>query len=61
MKRRVLLPAIMAACLCAASCERMPVPSAPPPIELKPVGDGLQVIGFALLGAAVVVTLGRLF
>jgi hypothetical protein len=34
-----------------------------PPIpvtDTKPLGDGLKVIGFALIGASVVITLGRL-
>jgi hypothetical protein len=28
--------------------------------DTSPVGDGLKVIGFAMLGAAVVVVLGRM-
>ena len=41
-------------------------PSKPPPLptvavtDTEPVGDGLKVIGFAMLGAAVVVVLGRM-
>jgi hypothetical protein len=37
-------------------------PSTPPPVSVDtaPVGEGLKLIGFALLGAAVVTVLGRL-
>lgn len=36
--------------------------SAPPPTitDTAPVGDGLKVIGFSMLGAAVVIVLGRM-
>jgi len=34
-------------------------PTGPPPIDMGPVGDGLKVIGFALIGMAVVITVGR--
>jgi hypothetical protein len=60
MKTRALFLAILAACALGVSCEHGPAPSAPPPIETKPIGDGLQVIGYALLGASVVFVLGRL-
>jgi hypothetical protein len=33
----------------------------PPPPDLSPIGHGLQVIGFALVAAAVVVSLGIWF
>ncbi len=39
-----------------ASCAAAPVP---PPPDFGPIGAGLQVIGFSLIGVAVVVTLGR--
>jgi hypothetical protein len=33
----------------------------PPPMpDFTPVGDGLKTLGYAVLGAAVVLTLGRL-
>ncbi len=35
-------------------------PSAPPVPDMGPVGDGLKVIGFALIGVSVVVTVGRM-
>jgi hypothetical protein len=31
----------------------------PAPIDMGPVGDGLSVIGYALIGMAVVITVGR--
>ncbi len=63
MKKLLLLPA--AGCFMAlSSCSEAP-PAAPKlPIvtvtDTGPVGDGLKVIGFAMLGAAVVVVLGRM-
>ena len=42
--------------------QRIPVAraAADPQYRTQPVGDGLKVIGFAMLGAACVVVLGRL-
>lgn len=40
-----------------AACTTSTGPAAP---DMGPVGDGLKVIGFALLGVSVVITLGRL-
>ena len=35
-------------------------PPAPQPVtDTRPVGDGLKVVGYALLGAAVVITVGK--
>jgi hypothetical protein len=46
------------------SCSEAPSKPPPPPTvavtDTAPVGDGLKVIGFAMLGAAVVVVLGRM-
>jgi hypothetical protein len=64
MKSLLLLP--LAGCFMAlSSCsEASPKPAPPlPPVtvtDTAPVGDGLKVIGFAMLGAAVVVVLGRM-
>ena len=65
MKSLLLLSA--AGCFMAlGSCsEATPKPPPPPPqtvtvTDTEPVGDGLKVIGFAMLGAAVVVVLGRM-
>jgi hypothetical protein len=59
----LLLPAagIILACVLCSSCAE-PDPGPPPPTvtDTAPVGEGLKVIGFALLGAAVVLVLGRI-
>ena len=60
MKKILLLPAA-GIFLALSSCNESS--SAPPPpriTDTAPVGDGLKVIGFAVLGAAVVVVLGRM-
>ena len=42
------------------SCREEPVKPSPPVVtDTRPLGDGLKVIGYALLGASVVLTLGR--
>ena len=51
-----LLPLIPVVLLLVA-CTTSTGPAAP---DMGPVGDGLKVIGFALIGVSVVVTLGRL-
>lgn len=62
LKKLHLLPAIIggvALSLCSCKDESSP----PPPqvvVETKDVGNGLGIIGFAILGASVVVVLGRL-
>lgn len=60
IKKLLLLPAAGLLLVCASCSE--PAPEAPPlPVtDTAPVGDGLKVIGFALLGAAVVCVLGRM-
>lgn len=45
-----LLPVLL------ASCSAPVVPVAP---DMGPVGDGLKVIGYALIAVAVVITVGR--
>ncbi len=40
------------------SCSAPAGPAAP---DMGPVGDGLKVIGFSLIGVAVVITVGRTF
>ena len=59
-----LLPlAALVAALAFTSCSGGDAPPPePPPIEIKtePIGSGLKLIGFAMLGAAVVTVLGRL-
>jgi len=53
MKALLAIVAIMLLAACTTAIK----PVAP---DMKPVGDGLQVIGFALIGVSVVITLGRL-
>lgn len=58
-----LIPlAALVAVLALSSCsESGPSPTPPPvSVDTAPVGEGLKLIGFALLGAAVVTVLGRL-
>jgi hypothetical protein len=59
-RKLLLLPAAGVFMACS-SCSEPPAPKPPPVItDTRPVGDGLKVIGYALLGAAVVVVLGRM-
>ena len=59
MKKILLLPALVGGmALCSCKDE-----SAAPPqfvVQTEPVGNGLVVIAFAMVGAAVVIVLGRL-
>ncbi len=59
-----LIPlAALAVALALASCsggDSSPKPSPPPVTDTRPVGEGLKVIGYAMLGAACVVVLGKL-
>jgi hypothetical protein len=51
------------AVLALASCSGGDAPPPePPPIEIQtePIGSGLKLIGYALLGASVVLVLGKL-
>jgi hypothetical protein len=55
----LLLPAV-GGFLALSSCTAETSAQSPPVvINTEPVGNGLSVIGFALLGAAVVVVLGK--
>jgi hypothetical protein len=62
--RSLLLSVYLAVPLLFGACGKAPKPAPPPPqpivADVKPLGDGLEVIGFAIIGAAVVITLGRL-
>jgi len=61
--RRLKTLLLLLGCLMAVgACQDAPPPKPPPvPVtDTRPVGKGLEVIGYALLGAAVVVVLGRL-
>lgn len=57
MNPRSLLPCLVLALLVAACGSGT---SAPPVPDMVPLGDGLKVIGYALVAAAVVLTLGKL-
>jgi hypothetical protein len=65
MKSLLLLSAVGGFMALGSCSEAPPKPPPPPPptvtvTDTEPVGDGLKVIGFAMLGAAVVVVLGRM-
>ena len=60
LKKLLLLP-VAGLFMACASCSDSPSTPPPPPVtDTTPVGEGLKVIGFAMLGAAVVCVLGRL-
>ena len=46
----------LAAATMLLSCTSQTGPPAP---DMTPIGEGLKVIGFALIGTAVVITVGR--
>jgi len=60
IKKLLLLPVAGIFMACASCSESAPKPPPVPVTDTKPVGEGLKVIGFAMLGAAVVVVLGRM-
>jgi hypothetical protein len=59
-----LIPlAALVVALALASCSGGDSTTPPPTVtvtDTQPVGDGLTVLGFAIVGAAVVIVLGRL-
>lgn len=59
---KVILLPVAAAVMALGSCNEEPAKPAPhvTVTDTKPVGEGLTVIGFAIVGATVVVVLGRL-
>ena len=60
LKLLLLLPVAGLLLTCASCGESSPQPPPPPVTDTQPVGEGLKVIGFAMLGAAVVGVLGRM-
>ena len=48
---------IALAVLCLASCG---TPEGPPAVDMQPVGDGLKLIGYALVGVSVVIVMGTM-
>lgn len=60
-RKLLFLPVAGVFMTCSSCAETPPVKPPPPPVtDTRPVGEGLKVIGFAMLGAAVVVVLGRM-
>lgn len=58
---KMLLLPVVGLVLACASCDETECGLPPQSVtDTAPVGDGLKVIGYALLGAAVVVVLGRI-
>ena len=43
--------------LCLTSCG---TPASPPVVDMRPVGDGLKLIGYALVGVSVVIVMGTM-
>jgi hypothetical protein len=63
LKKFLLLLPIVAIFTALGSCNGCEANKHTPPVtvtDTRPVGDGLAVLGFAIVGAAVVVVLGRL-
>lgn len=61
--RILLLLPVAGVILALSSCNDDEANKHAPPVAItdtKPVGEGLAVIGFAIVGAAVVIVLGRL-
>ena len=54
--RSLLLAPIIGCVLACISCQD----SGPPIVDVSPLGDGLKVIGYAVVGAAVLGVLGKL-
>ncbi len=60
-RKTLMLPALAVCVLAGASCAPDDSSSCRPTVtDTRPVGQGLKIIGFALLGAAVVGVLGRM-
>jgi hypothetical protein len=58
---KLLLAPLAGFVLALTSCSGgSPEPPPLPVTDTQPVGEGLKVIGYAMLGAAVVVVLGRM-
>jgi hypothetical protein len=60
LKKLLLLPVAGLVLACASCSDFDPPPSPVPVTDTKPVGEGLKVIAYAMLGAAVVLVLGRM-
>ena len=60
LKKLLLIPVAGLVLACASCSDFDPPPSPVPVTDTKPVGEGLKVIAYAMLGAAVVLVLGRM-
>ena len=58
--RMLLLIPLAGIALALASCSGGSPSSSVPVVDTRPVGGGLKTIGYAMLGAAVVIVAGRL-
>lgn len=54
--RSLLLLPVIGCALACVSCQDQ----GPPIVDVSPLGDGLKVIGYAIIGAAVLAVLGKL-
>jgi hypothetical protein len=54
--RSMLLLPLVGCVLACVSCTEQ----GPPMVDTTPLGDGLKVIGYAIIGAAVLAVLGKL-
>jgi hypothetical protein len=60
LKKLLLLP-VAGLFMACASCSDAPSKPPPPPVtDLEPIREGLAVLAYAMLGAAVVCVLGRM-
>lgn len=57
IRHMALLSLVSALALALVACKSGQQPVMP---DMQPVGDGLSVLGYTILGSAVVLTLGRL-
>lgn len=59
-RKLMLLPFLGAVLACASCGEKEPPPPPPTVTDTEPVGAGLKVIGFAMVGVSVVLVLGKM-
>lgn len=60
LRKLLLLPAAGVILACSSCDESTPPKYSPPVTDTRPVGEGIKVLAFAILGAAVVGVLGRM-
>lgn len=59
-RKRLLIPLAGLVLACGSCTSTSPKPAPVPTIETKPIGDGLKLIGWALLGGTIVLVLGSM-